>query len=80
MENNIHGHDVMHMMVESDIAYTRDSLRVAIEQKFGESTRFFTCSAENMTADELITFLEARGKFQLIEGGFTTDPEKICNH
>lgn len=80
MENKIHGHEVMHMMVESDEAYTRESLRNSIEKKFGETTRFFTCSAENMTADELILFLEARGKFHPVDGGFTTDPEKICNH
>lgn len=80
MENQVHGHEVMDMMVESDEAYTRESLHAAIEGKFGVATRFFTCSAENMTADELISFLEARGKFHLISGGFTTDPEKICHH
>ena len=78
--NRVHGHEVMHMMANSGQAYSRDSLRSAIHQNFGEETRFFTCSAENMTADELIYFLENRGKFQPVDGGFTTHQEHICNH
>lgn len=78
--NTTHGHEVMHMMVNSGASYTRDSLRSAIHQQFGEDTRFFTCSAQGMTADELIQFLESKGKFHPIDGGFTTAPEHICNH
>ena len=58
--NTIHGHEVMHMMVNSGESYSRDSLRSAIHQQFGEETRFFTCSAQGMTADELIHFLSSR--------------------
>ena len=78
--NRIHGHEVMHMMVNSRVGYSRVSLLSAIHEKFGEDTRFFTCSSDNMNADELISFLENKGKFHPVEGGFTTDPEKICNH
>jgi probable metal-binding protein len=78
--NTIHGHEVMHMMVNSGESYTRESLRSAIHQQFGEETRFFTCSAQGMTADELILFLENKGKFHPVDGGFTTAPDRICNH
>ena len=46
----------------------------------GESTRFYTCSASDMTAKQLIDFLAARGKFVSASGGFSTDPTKICDH
>ena len=78
--DRIHGHEVMHMMVNSGEAYSRDSLRSAIIDRFGEETRFFTCSADNMNAEELILFLEMKGKFHPVDGGFTTDPQRICNH
>jgi len=78
--NRIHGHEVMHMMVNSGQAYSRESLKSAIIDNFGEETRFFTCSADNMNAEELILFLEMKGKFHPVDGGFTTQPEKICNH
>lgn len=68
------------MMVEAGRGFTRDTLRAAIVERFGEGMRFFTCSAEGMTPDELIDFLAQRGKFVEAGDGFTTEPEKICNH
>ena len=78
--NRVHGHEVMHMMVNSGQAYSRESLKSAIVENFGDETRFFTCSADNMDAEALIVFLEMKGKFHPVEGGFSTQPEKICNH
>ncbi len=80
MPDSIHGHEVMHMMMESGAAYTVASLREAIEARFGPTTRFHTCSAENMTAEELVAFLAARGKFVPVGEGFTTGPDRMCSH
>ncbi|WP_446912508.1 YecH family protein, partial [Klebsiella pneumoniae] len=41
---------------------------------------FHTCSAEGMTAGELVAFLAAKGKFIPSEEGFSTDQSKICRH
>jgi probable metal-binding protein len=80
MPEPIHGHEVMRMMIESGKVYTPDSLRAAIVERFGAAARFYTCSVDNMTAEELIAFLRARGKFVDDDGGFTTDERKICDH
>lgn len=80
MPKLVHGHEVMRMMTASGEVYTKDSLRAAIISQFGDEARFHTCSAENMTPDQLIDFLNARGKFLVEEGGFKTDESKICNH
>lgn len=80
MAETIHGHEVMRMMIASGKTYTRESLREAIHGRFGAQTRFRTCSAENMTADELIAFLESKGKFLLQGSGFTTDADQMCDH
>jgi len=76
----IHGHEVMRMMLESGKGYSRESLRRDIHEKFGADTRFYTCSAEGMDADELIQFLADRGKFIDEDSGFRTDPDRICSH
>lgn len=76
----IHGHEVMRMMVDSGRSFTKESLRDAIVDRFGSSARFHTCSAENLTADELIEFLAARGKFIEAGTGFSTDANRICQH
>jgi probable metal-binding protein len=76
----IHGHEVMQMMVESGKSYTRSSLLADIVARFGAGARFFTCSAENLTPEGLIDFLEAKGKFVACEEGFQTSPDLMCKH
>ena len=64
---SVHGHDVMHYMLEKGGAFNKE-------------TPFHTCSASEMTAAELVDFLESRGKFLGSEEAFQTDESKICNH
>lgn len=76
----VHGHEVLHMM-EGNNYSTKEGLVQAIISKFGPDERFYTCSADGMTAEELVDFLEVRGKF-MPSGNkdFTVDTTKICNH
>lgn len=75
-----HGHEVLEMMFGNSYS-SREELVNAIINKFGADERFYTCSAENMTAAELVAFLEAKGKFMPVGGdGFTADRSKMCNH
>lgn len=80
MRDEIHGHEVMQMMIEAKKGYSKESLRADVLDRFGEDTRFYTCSQSGMTIDELIEFLAVRGKFVSSDEGFTTDPGKICQH
>ncbi|WP_314664260.1 YecH family metal-binding protein [Prevotella aurantiaca] len=76
----VHGHEVLHMM-EGNSYSTKESLVKAIVDKFGADERYYTCSAEGMTAAELVDFLEERGKFMPSSSDdFTVDTNKICNH
>lgn len=76
-----HGHKVLHMMEGNSYA-TSEELTQAIINKFGADELFYTCSAEGMTAAELVSFLEKKGKFMPTgeENSFTVDTTKICNH
>ena len=80
MTERVHGHEVMRMMIDDGKVYTKATLREAIVERFGEAAKFYTCSAENMTPDEIIEFLDKRGKFIDEGDGFTTEPDKICKH
>lgn len=78
---SIHGHDVMHMIADAGRAYSKAGLIAEIGTKFGENARFHTCSAEGMTAAELVDFLIDRGKFQSSdEQSLTLDTSAICQH
>lgn len=70
-------------MMEGNSYSSKEELTKAIIARFGQQERFYTCCAENMTAEELVDFLEARGKFRPASAGqtdFTVDSSKICNH
>lgn len=75
-----HGHEVLEMMFGNSYS-SREELVSAIVAKFGADEKFCTCSRENMTADELVSFLESKGKFMSAgENGFTADRQKMCGH
>ncbi len=76
----IHGHEVIQMMLQSGKPYTRASLLADITSNFGPTARFYTCSAEDLTADGLIDFLREKGKFVECEEGFQFDSDKMCRH
>lgn len=80
MSESVHGHDVMHMMLELGGQFSRESLKAAIDTRFGANARFHTCSAADMTAEQLIDFLQAKGKFVATDAGFNTREEHICQH
>jgi len=77
---DIHAHEVMHMMLEKDEAFSRESLAQAIVDRFGAGARFHSCSASGMDVHAGIDFLESRGKFVARDAGFSTAKDKICNH
>ena len=74
----IHGHEVLDMM--QGHSYSEKSLLEAIIEKFGADARFYTCSAENLTAQGLIDFLKEHGKFKPMGDGFTVDTIKVCEN
>lgn len=81
MAESIHGHEVMRLMAAAPTGIPRDQLERAIAERFGPEARFHTCSASNLTAGDLIRFLEGRGKFSpTTDGALSVDPRKICNH
>ena len=73
-----HGHEVLAMM--QGHSYTEQSLLEAIIDRFGPEERFYTCSAEDLTAQGLIDFLKAHGKFMPMDAGFTVDTSKVCDN
>jgi len=76
----VHGHEVMQMMLESGKAYTRATLLTDIVATFGADSRFCTCSADNLTPEGIIDFLQAKGKLVPCADGFQTSSDLMCKH
>ena len=61
MLTQVHGHEVIALMMTATQPYTRDSLAAAILDRFGPDARFFTCSAEGMTPPNSSAFSKRAG-------------------
>ncbi len=68
------------MMIDANKTYSRTSLRSDIYDKFGVDATFYTCSASGMSADELIKFLENKGKVVFNSYGYIAEEVVMCNH
>ncbi len=77
MADMIHAHEILRMMEGK--SFSEYSLKTAIIERFGSDTRFNTCSASDMNADEIIVFLKEKGKFKPTDDGFTMDIKKVCD-
>lgn len=75
---SVHGHEVIHMVIEKPC--TKDELKQRIINTYGEQVQFHTCSAQHMTPDQIIEFLEKRGKFIHKNGQLQSNPDRICHH
>ena len=76
----IHGHAVLEMMMNSGERYSRESLIKAVKERFGETARFYICSGSGMDATELVNTLAAKGKFMGSEDAFLFNPSTQCDH
>ena len=74
----LHAHEVMEMMMTSGKSYNRTSLATEIRETFGANTRFYTCSANGLSPEQLIDFLAMKGKFGGSEEAFYFNPSGMC--
>lgn len=80
MSDSVHGHDVMALMVAQANPVLKPELIAQIVQTFGEATRYHTCSAENLTAEELISLLLNKGKITESAQGLSLVAGRQCHH
>lgn len=78
MSESIHGHQVMEMMAKSAKTYSRSALKAEIAAQFGGDARFHTCKHSDLTADALLDFLAAQGKFVESEAGIYMPEKNLC--
>ena len=80
MPDSVHGHDVMALMVAQANPVLKPELIAQIVQTFGEAMRYHTCSAENLTAEELISLLLNKGKITESAQGLSLVAGRQCHH
>ncbi len=76
----IHGHEIIELVAKHPEGIAADTLTEIVAGEFGTGARFFTCSAENMSLPEVLTFLVGRDKVQLREGLVFPGGSPACDH
>ena len=78
--NQIHGHEVIDIVCNHPEGISLASLSEAVQRQFGPNASFFTCSAEDMSLGELLSFLADRDKVELRGDLVLPGGSKACNH
>ena len=80
MKQDIHGHTVLNILLDSEKPLSRSQLEAIVESKFGHDVCFYTCSQQQLTLTELLEFLLSKKKVVEQEAGLTANPDRICHH
>ncbi|CAH0534699.1 hypothetical protein VST7929_02649 [Vibrio stylophorae] len=76
--DSIHGHDLIHYVAEHQP--TESALIAHFMAQYGDTLRFHTCSQQNITIEELLTFLKKRKKIVEHGGVLQVNAERLCQH
>jgi probable metal-binding protein len=76
----IHGHDIIDLVATYPDGIRLSQLMEVVDQRFGKSVTFHTCSATGMDLDGLLRFLEERDKVRISSGVVYPGGSPACEH
>lgn len=79
-QNAIHGHDIIDLVSQYPDGIRLSQLMEIVSERFGKSATFHTCFAAGMDLDELLHFLEPRGKVRITSGVVFPGGAPGCEH
>lgn len=80
MPANIHGHEILEHIIEAGGTLRLSELRAFATATHGEDALYHTCSASQMSFEQLLEFLTSRSKVTVVGEQVTVHAEKMCQH
>ncbi len=77
---SIHAHDVLDLIYENNGKFDTQHLFQAMDDKFGQTATFCSCSAKGMSREELLQFLFMRDKITETNGKLSLNIGNKCDH
>lgn len=77
--DSVHGHKVIDFIKSSTPPISKHNLENEIIAKFGDAS-FHTCSLVDLSAAQLISFLEQAGKLVVRNGISFIDANSVCDN
>jgi len=76
----IHGHDIIDLVSQYPDGIRLSQLMEVVDERFGKSVTFHTCSSMGMDLDALLRFLEDRDKVRITSGVVFPGGSRACEH
>ncbi len=76
----VHGHELINLIIETRKALSLDEIRELAENNIGKEVSYYTCSADSMNTDEMISFLLNKQKLIGRNGAYMIDTGEVCDH
>lgn len=78
MPKLLHGHKVLDILSEQ--SFTREQLKMYLDEQYGSDILFHTCQSEGLDFDTLFDFFIKMGKVTCTDGQYTHKSENQCAH
>ncbi|MHA6965973.1 YecH family metal-binding protein [Zobellella denitrificans] len=75
-----HAHDLLHALLAHARPVPAADIHAFAAERFGEAARFCTCSHQDLSLDELLPIMQAKGKLVLTEQGWQLNFAEVCAH
>lgn len=76
----IHIHDILDMIYTSGKSYTIDSLLDEVKNIYGKDVSFNSCSDNRFGLEEMIGFMQSRGKIEVKGDRIYPAGASYCDH
>jgi probable metal-binding protein len=80
MPESIHGHAVLKILLAAQSPITLPELSDVASRQFGSNVCYHTCSAFDLTLDQLIDMFVARRKITIEGGALVVHREEVCTN
>lgn len=79
MSDPIHAHALMQMIMEAAGTLSREELSAVAAERFGSDAVFTNCTGKSYSFEEIVSFLEERGKITCSEIGLQVNSDAVCS-
>lgn len=78
--NIIHIHDVLDMIYQTNKIYTIEELKKEVVENYGDDINLTSCSDHLFEIDDMINFMQERGKIRLEGEKIYPTAGQTCEH
>lgn len=80
LPESIHGHALLNYIIDQSEPVKVETLRDWAHAIHGKQARYHTCSAKDLSLDDILSFFQTRNKITIEGGAITAAVSHVCSH